>query len=114
MAQRLKGQEVQLTIMRSGNVETSMTDVKSFTAAFKFEKLPQRYLGESTIRYDEIFGGVEGKVKLHMHSEAWTLYLLALQQRARRQQPTITFNFVATLVFPNGDTPVFTFPDVKF
>jgi hypothetical protein len=114
VSQRIKGQDTTLTIFRSGQMENTLTDVVSFNATFKFEKLPQRYLGETTIRYDEIFGGVEGKVKLHLHSEAFTLYIQAVEARARRQQPTTVFNFTTTLTFPNGDSPVFTFPDVKF
>ena len=124
--QRIKGQDVTLTIMRSNtsgttpgqvgstNLETTLTDVLSFDATFKFEKLAQRYLGETTMRYDEIFGGVEGKVKLHLHTEDFLNYIVALESRARRTSPGIIFNFIATMSFPNGQSPVITFPDVKF
>ncbi len=110
----IKGQETVLTIMRSGNVEDQLTEVDSFNAVFKFEKLQRRNLGETTIRTDEVFAGCEGKVKLRVFTESWLIYLQALEARARRQGPYVTFNFVTTLFFPNGQSPTVTFPDVSF
>jgi hypothetical protein len=110
----LKGQETVVTIVRSGNLEDEMTEVDSFSATFKFEKLIRRNLGETTVRTDEIFGGVEGKIKLRVFSNTWMTYLQNLENRARRISPAITFNFTTTLLFPNGQQPTITFPDVNF
>jgi hypothetical protein len=118
----LKGQETVVTIMRSGNLEDQLTEVDSFGATFKFEKLQRRNLGETTIRTDEIFGGVEGKIKLRVFTESFLLYLQALENRARRVSPTIIFNFTTTLLFPGStgggaigpQSPTITFPDASF
>ena len=91
--------------MRSGNVEDQLTEVDSFNAVFKFEKLQRRNLGETTIRTDEVFAGCEGKVKLRVFTESWLIYLQALEARARRQGPYVTFNFVTTLVLPERPEP---------
>ena len=110
----IKGQENKITIMRSGLLEDELTEIDMFEATFVFELLERRNLGETTVRTDEIFAGIKGKTKLRLFSQSFTLYVQAIEQRARRQQPTIVFNFISTLLFPNGDTPVISFPDVNF
>lgn len=113
-SQRLKGQEVAVAILRGGALEDSLTAITDFHATFKFSKLTQRYLGETTIRTDEIYEGIEGKLKLHLYSQDFLHYITGLMNRARRNTPLVVFNMLATLNFPNGDTPTVTFPDVSF
>jgi hypothetical protein len=116
----IKGQETVVTILRSGNLEDQLTEVDAFNAVFKFEKLQRRNLGETTIRTDEIFGGCEGKIKLRVFTESFLPYLQALENRARRVSPTVTFACVTTLNFPNSggvtgpQAPTITFPDLNF
>jgi hypothetical protein len=110
----LKGQDVALAIMQAGNVVATLTEIVSFNATFKFTKLIQRYLGETTIRPDEIFEGIEGKSKIHLYTDDFLNYIVGIQNRARRTTPSVVFNFVSTLNFPNGDTPTVSFPDVFF
>lgn len=112
--QRIRGAEVALVLTAAGALQSSLTDIESFGATFKFEKLTQRYLGEQTVRTDEIFAGIEGKLKLHLYSEEFAAFILNLQLRARRLSPSLVFNLVATMYFPNTDTPVISFPDVNF
>lgn len=111
--QRIRGADVALAITADGDLQTSLTAIESFNTIFKFEKLVQRYLGEQTVRTDEIYGGIEGKMKLHLYTEDFANFILNLQLRARRLSPSITFNVVATMNFPNGDTPVISYPDIN-
>ena len=53
-------------------------------------------------------------MKLHLWDEAFTIFIQNLQLRARRLSPTIVFNIVATMNFPNQEQPVLSFPDVNF
>jgi hypothetical protein len=112
--QRIRGADVAIAFTAGGALQGTLTDISSFGATFKFEKQTERYLGEQTVRTDELFGGVEGKTKLHLHDEAFSLYIGAVENRARRVTPTTVFNHVATMAFPNGESPVLSFPDVNF
>jgi len=112
--QRIRGADVALVITDDGALADTLTAIESFNAVFKFEKLVQRYLGEQTVRTDEIFAGCEGKLKFHLYDEAFTNFITDLQLRAERLDPTIVFNTAATMNFPNGEAPVITFPVQNF
>jgi hypothetical protein len=116
---RLRGADTMVTVMgpnASGqlDVQQNLTDVAKFNATLRFEKLEQRFLGEQTVRTDEIFAGCAGKTTLQLHDQDFGVYILGIQSRARRINPTYQFNFVSTFNFPNGEQPVMTFPDVNF
>lgn len=111
----LKGQETVCTILRSGVLEEQLTEIESFSVVFKFEKIVRRNIGETTVRFDEVFAGCEGKSKLRVYAESFLLYLQALENRARRVSPAITFSFTTTLMFPGTrQQPTISFPDVSF
>jgi hypothetical protein len=112
--QRIRGADVALAITDAGSLADTLTAIVNFNASFKFEKLIQRYLGEQTVRTDEIFAGCEGKMKFHLYDEAFAGFILDVQSRARRIAPTLVFNIVSQMNFPNGETPVISFPDVNF
>ena len=113
-SQRVKGQEVSLVILVNGDLQNQLTDIQNFTFTPKLRKLEQGYLGETAQRYDEIFDGCEIEFEFHVHSNDWVDYFQAIFDRARRRTPDTIFNVTATLFFPNGDTPVCKFPDIKF
>lgn len=111
---RIKGQEVSLSIMRAGQLENDLTDITNFNATLKLSKLQQGFLGETVDRYDEKFDGADIDFELQLHSQDWIDYVVAVISRARRQAPDLLFNVSATMFFPNGQTPVLTFHDIKF
>jgi len=116
---RLRGADTMITVMAPNaqgqlDVQNNLTDIPKFGATIRFEKIEQRYLGEQTVRTDEIYAGCMGKVTLHLHSKDFVNYILGVQSRARRISPTSIFNFISTMTFPNGDQPVLSFPDVNF
>jgi hypothetical protein len=113
-SQRLKGQEISLLIVRDGALEAELTDIQNFNAEFMLEQLAQGYLGEKTERHDEIYKGTKGDFEMHTHSQDWITFLAAIKDRAQRVTPDTVFNISAVLAYPNGQTPVVFFPDVKF
>ena len=112
--QRIRGADVAIALTVDNALQDTFTAIENFSSTFKFEKLVMRYLGEQTVRTDEIFAGVEGKLKLHLYDEAFTTFIQNLELRARRLDPTIVFNTAQTMNFPNGETPVLTYPDINF
>lgn len=113
-SQRIKGQEVQLLLVRGGALEDTLTDCQDFEFEPKLEVKEQGYLGEKSNRHDEIFNGVKFTGTLHLHSQLWFTYSMAIVAKAKRQTPDVTFNISCVFSFPNGDTPAVLLSDVHF
>ena len=114
MAQRIKGQEVTITIVSGGTVEDSLTEILNFNVEPLLETKEQGYLGETTNRSDDIYNGCRFDLELHLHNQDWLKFQKKIIDRARRLTPDVEFVISATLLFPNGESPVVTLPDCKF
>jgi hypothetical protein len=114
MGQRIKGQEVSITIVTASVVEDELTEIVSFNCEPLLETKSQGYLGETTNRQDDIFNGFRFDMELHLKSQRWLAFQREIINRARRITPDTIFNITATLLFPNGDTPIIMAPDAKF
>lgn len=114
IAQRIKGQEVTINIMKDGNLENSLVDILDFNMEILLETKTQGYLGETTNRHDDLFNGVKFDIELHLHNGDWFDFQSAIVDRARRKTPDTEFNIVCTAVFPNGEERSITIPDAKF
>ncbi len=112
--QRIKGQEVSILISVDDDLQTELTDIQNFNIELDIELLEQGYLGEGNSRYDEIFKGAKFDFEMHTHSQDCLVLAQAVLDRASRKTPNTVFNIVATLSYPNGDTPVVTLPDCHF
>lgn len=102
--QRIKGQEVEIRIVRGGEELTSITDIRSFEMAAQLELLSEGYLGETTDRKDEIYRGFRGSMELHFENGEILELMRSIIDRARRREAGLQINIRATLNFPNGDT----------
>ena len=114
MAQRIKGQEVELLLVSNGQPLTTIQTIRSFEFAFKTEILSEGYLGETTERQDSIFKGVRGRMEMHTDNEDILALFFAIVDKARRRVPGAIINIKATLNYPNGQRPRMLFPDVEF
>jgi hypothetical protein len=113
-AQRIKGQEVQILIIRDGALEDTLTDIQNFNLEVQVELKVAGYLGEKNNRKDDIYNGVKFDMELHLHTQDWFTFMNALLDRSRRNTPDVVFNITAVLSYPNGDTPTVLIPDVHF
>lgn len=102
MAQRLKGQEVSITVMKDGVAVTSLSDIRNFTLTPNFDRLTEGYLGETTDRYDEMYKGISFELEAHLEEPGFVDFIEAVRDRARRRIPDTKINIFATLNFPNG------------
>lgn len=102
MAQRIKGQEVEVLLVADGAPVDSLTDVRSFDVTFQLEILTEGYLGETTNRRDEVFNGISGSMELHFEDPGVFEFISAVVDRAQRRTPGVRVNIKATLAFPNG------------
>jgi hypothetical protein len=113
-AQRIKGQEVQILVIRAGSLEDTLTDIQSFNLEVQLRTLVQGYLGEKNNRKDDIYDGVKFDMELNIHTEDYFTFLGAILDRARRNTPDVQFNITGVFSFPNGQTPTLLLPDVHF
>lgn len=114
MAQRIKGQEVELLLVVNDVAQTTINTVRSFEFAFQNEILKEGYLGETTDRRDSLFRGVRGRMELHLENADIFTFFKAVVDKSRRRTPGTKINVKATLNFPNGQKVRVMIPDVEF
>lgn len=107
MAQRIKGQEITVSFTSPGGVEDqAFAAVQTLEVELQLEILTEGYLGETSDRRDDIFKGARGRAELHMEGSAALRFVQRVKDRAqRRAAASGQFNLLATLNFPNGETP---------
>jgi hypothetical protein len=114
MSQRAKGQEVSINIVRGGVLENTFTAILNFNSEDVFEIIKKGYLGEKGDRHDFIFSESKGDFEMHLQTQDWFRFRIAVKQKATREQPDLQFNISKTLFFPNGESPTVNFNDVSF
>ena len=111
--QRLKGQEISVRVIQAGNVINSIDAISAFNNNVALEIKEQGYLGEVVNRFDEILNGFGGDFEFHVTRADWNNLVSAIIDRAQRRTPEVVFNVVRTDFYPNGDSAVYTYQDVK-
>lgn len=114
MAQRIKGQSVEIILVSGGTPLTNITDIRSFEMSFQTEILKEGYLGETTDRRDSIFRGVSARMSLHVENQDILSLFTQIIDKARQRVPGFQINVKVTLAFPNGQRPRVIIPDVEF
>lgn len=114
MAQRIKGQEVSIKVVKGGNIVAEVNDIRSFEVGMQLEVLKEGYLGEFTDRRDDVFRGVSGKMDVHMESGSVFDLFRDLIQRSQRRTAGVTVNIQAQLQFPNGNQKLVNINDCFF
>lgn len=115
MTQRLKGQEVTLSFVTPAGDAEGLDIISSFEAELVMEILTERYLGETSDRYDDIYRGTTGSAELHIATQDYLTFTQRVQDRAERRTPASgVFNVTSSFAFPNGQRPRITFENVFF
>ncbi len=115
MGQRIKGQEVTVSMNGPDGVEEGLEVVQSFEAEFMFDILQEEYLGETADRFDEIFKGVSGNMEIHMETGKWFSFTEKIQDRAsRRDGADGEFTATASFKFTDGSRARIVFNNIFF
>jgi hypothetical protein len=114
MAQRIKGQEVELLFVEDNVPLTSISDIRSFDMAAELEILKEGYLGETTDRRDSVYRGYHGKMDVHFENRDILDFMRRLIDKARRRTPGVRVNCKVTLAFPGGDRVRILLKDMSF
>lgn len=111
---RLRGQEVEIRVIRDNVPELSISSIASFEESFKLEKKQDGFLGEVTDRYDHTFHGIDGKFEFQVNSSQWMQLQNAIKAQAQRKTPGTVINLTRTDYYANGETVIITYSDCKF
>ena len=112
--QRLKGQETELRLIVDNNVQDTITDIRSMNISIQLAILQEGYLGETTMRRDEVFNGVTGSIELHIENEDIFTLLNSIVNRARRREPGVKINAKTSVRFPNGQNKIIMISNIFF
>lgn len=111
---RLKGQEISVRVLQDGQVIRTLDSISSFNDTVALEIKEDGFLGEPTNRFDEILNGFGGDFEAQTTNANFIDLQLAVIERATRRTPGITFNVVRVDLYPNGDSAIFTYVDVRW
>lgn len=112
--QRVKGQEVTITITSGGELETELTDIHNFEVSLEMDNPTMGYLGRTNDDVDELFKRCSGSMEAHMHSDDWLRLQKKIIDRAQRKTPDLIIAVAATLAMPDGTNPTRVFADIRF
>ena len=114
VSSRIRGQEVQLAIVRDGQLENELVDIQNFNYSVQSETKMQGYLGEPGNRTDDIFNNVKFDLELNIHSSDWGPFIRAVVDRQQRRTPDVVFNISAVMNYANGQQTIVNIQDAKF
>lgn len=110
----LKGQDVELRIVRAGALESTITEIVSFELVLRQEVSEHAFLGEGSNRFSEDFLGYRIRMTLQSGSDDTIVLAKALMDRAINRTVDVKVNITGTLNYPNGDQVRLMLPDVAF
>lgn len=113
-APRLRGQEVQLLVLDGANRVEEIKAIGSYDVSSQLEIQQDGFIGETTDEYDFIYSGEKGSFKFQIHNAKWTKFRERIVAKARRIQPTLTFNIVRIQLFADGSSVTSTYVNVAF
>jgi len=115
---RIRGQEVTIRLARGNQVEATITAIKDFSYQYETATISEGYIGETTMRQDDIFNGISGSFTVDHESQDVLLLADFIKKRARRSPEApinqSRINATGRFTFPNGETPRVLIKDMKF
>lgn len=100
--QRIRGQEVKVYVAGPAGDITSLVDIRSFSLTPKFKKLEEQYLGDPTMRYDELFDGVDFDMELHIEDPGVFNFVSLIRERAFNRTSKTFVNITASIQYAGG------------
>ena len=110
---RIRGQETNLYVVSNG-ITQSFTSIKSFDIEAMLHTLEEKYVGQTTNSYDDIFDGFSGKIEINVDGPAVYTFMNQLILRAQRRVPLFRVNAATTINFPIAGRVRYYFSDLYF
>lgn len=115
MAQRIKGQEIQVLIISGGTLQARISEISNSEITFELEILEEGYLGRKSNDFDMIFNGMTVKIEAHMSNDQAIQFTQAVVDRAaRRTGEGARIDVVHVFEFDNGQFVTITVPNLQF
>ena len=114
MRMRVRGQEMEVRVIKDSVLQDTITKIKDFEVEAEFEIQSEDYLGETTQEKDEIYNGCKFNFTMHLDGPEWFDLQYTMKQRAMRVTPDVQYTIAGTLYFPSGDTRIIVIPDAHF
>ena len=114
MSQRIKGQEVEVTILKNGEPQENILFFRSLEVRIGTEILEEGYLGMTSNLFDTIYNGVRGSAEGHMDSPEAMNIVKTLVEKAQRRNANTKINMKAAFNYPNGQRARLVLIDVEF
>ena len=114
MSQRIKGQEVEVTILKNGEPQENILFFRSLEVRIGTEILEEGYLGMTSNKFDTIYNGVRGSTEGHMDSPEAMNIVKTLVEKAQRRNANTKVNMKAVFNYPNGQRARLVLIDVEF
>lgn len=105
MAQRIKGQDTLLEVYADSTpIIQAHSPIRSFEVTFRQQKLEEQYLGDPSMRFDEIYQGVDFTMEMHFENDNVLKFAELIRNRAIGQSAATktVVNIRTSLQFPGG------------
>lgn len=101
IGQRVKGQETEIVIVTDGQPRLNIANIKSHSITWKFDKLEEGYLGETSDRYDMLFKGIDGKLTIHTNDPDIFTFIEQVKAKAQSRVPGTRFSIRTVINYPS-------------
>ena len=98
---RVAGQDTNYILTAGNLVLDTLSNVRSTSLTFEFERKEEEFLSEFSARYDEFFKGASGESEMQINSPSQFNLLKAVKDRAQRRGAAVVISMKSTLVFPS-------------
>lgn len=114
MDNRLKGQDVEIQVVKNGEIVSVITAVKSLELSSLSEVTEEMYVGEIAPRFDSFDKGFRGKIEVVNSDVASFNALSGLDTRSRTRLPGSRVNVKSTFSYPDGSRFILLLLDCSF
>ncbi len=111
---RATGQDTSLFITVDTTVLDQIDAISSFTITWKLTTKTEEYVGETSPRKDDFFGGLAGQIEYHGSSSQALTLIQAIQARAQNRAISTKIKAQSTIQFPNGERAIINIPNMFF
>lgn len=114
MADRIAGQDTEISIVVGGTPVTTIRAIRSFDITWKMKIVSEEYVGETSPRKDDFFEGLSGKIELDMENAESLTLIQTIQARQQNRAISTQIGVKTTLQFPDGDRAIINIPDTFY
>lgn len=114
MADRIAGQDTEITVVVDGKPILNITAVKSFDVTWKMSTKSEDYIGETSPRKDDFFEGLSGRIEIDVEGIEALQLIETIKTRAQNRRSSTKIAIKSTLQFPDGVRAIINIPNTFY